>query len=81
MKKILVATAMSAALYAGLPSPSTAEQAPTSGNGANVDTIVADLERRIEQLETKVGASTADSAFQARGAKARHLTVPAKASD
>jgi len=81
MKKLLAATAMSVALYAGLSSPSTAEQTPTSGSGASVDTIVADLERRIEQLEAKVGGGTADSAFQARGAKVRHLTVPAKASD
>jgi hypothetical protein len=81
MKKILVVTAACIALCAGLANPSVAGETLARASGASVETTVADLERRIEQLEAKIGGETVESAFQPRGPKVRHLTVPAQASN
>jgi len=80
MKRILIVAAASVALCTGLPNPSIADQPPASKSGASVETTVADLERRIDQLEAKIGGETAESAFRPRGPKVRYPTVPAQAS-
>ena len=80
MKTILVVTAACIPLYAGLPSPSVADETQATESRVSNETIVADLERRIEGLEAKVGGETVNSAFQPRGPKVRHLKVPAQAS-
>ncbi len=72
MKKILVITAACIALYAGLPNPSVADETQVRESRASDETTVADLERRIEGLEAKIGGETASSAFKPRGRKVRH---------
>lgn len=80
MKKTLIVSAACIAVYAGLPNPSVADAFIASESGASVETIVADLERRIEELEAKIGGEAVKSAFQPRGTKVPHLRVPAQAS-
>jgi len=80
MKKTLIVSAACIAVYAGLPNPSVADAFLASESGASVETIVADLERRIEELEAKIGGEAVKSAFQPRGTKVPHPRVPAQAS-
>jgi len=80
MKKTLIVSAACIAVYAGLPNPSVADAFLASESGASVETIVADLERRIEELEAKIGGEAVKSGFQPRGTKVPHLRVPAHAS-
>jgi hypothetical protein len=80
MKKTLIVSAACIAVYAGLPNPSVADAPLASESGERVETIVADLERRIEELEAKIGGETIKSAFQPRNPKVRHLKVPAQAT-
>ena len=80
MKKTVIVSAACIAVCAGLPNPSVADALSASESGASVETIVADLERRIEELEAKIGGEAVKSAFQPRGTKVPHLRVPAHAS-
>jgi hypothetical protein len=81
MNKILSVTTAFAALCTGLPDPSFADETLTSKSEASVETTVADLERRVERLEAKIGGETIESPFQPRGPKVRHLAAPAQASN
>jgi hypothetical protein len=77
MKNILIATA-ACVLCAGLPTQSSAEEErPVVSQATSVEAMMADLERRIEQLEAKIGGETVGSAFQGRGL--RHLRRPVQA--
>lgn len=80
MKKILIITATSIALCAGLPNSSIADEAPTSMGGASVDATLADLQRRIEELEARVGGKTPNSNLQPQNSAFRNLRRPTKAS-
>jgi len=80
MKSILIATA-ACVLCAGFPIQSLAEEEhPVDTQATSVEASMADLERRIEQLEAKIGRETVGSAFQPRGSKALHLRIPAQTS-
>jgi hypothetical protein len=80
MKKKLIVSAACIAVCVGLPNPSVADALSASESGASVETIVADLERRIAELEAKIGGEAAKSTFQPRATKVPHLRVPAQAS-
>ena len=81
MKNVMIATA-ACVLCAGFATNSIAEGEPSANSQTtSVETIVADLEHRVEQLEAKVGGETVGSAFQARGSKIRHLSPPVEASN
>jgi len=80
MKKILVISAACLAVFAGVPNRSVADETLGSGSDASVGTTVADLERRIVELEAKVGGKMVKPAFQPRGPKVRQLRRPAQES-
>jgi hypothetical protein len=71
MKSIMIATA-ACVLCAGCPTVSMAEDVKAAVDQQTAASTLADLERRVGQLEAKIGGETVKSAFQPRNQKVRH---------
>lgn len=65
MKSIMIATA-ACVLCAGFPTGSMAEDVETAVDQQTATSTLADLERRVGQLEAKIGGETVKSSFQPR---------------
>jgi hypothetical protein len=80
MKSIMIATAASV-LCAGFPTGSMAEDVETAVDQQTTASTLADLERRVGQLEAKIGGKTVKSSFQPRGYRVQHPSGSTQASN